>query len=70
MESIAEDLLATPDEVKGWLQRATAIRIKLDDPFPHYCAIDGQYIPIGTPYVKQGDRYYHVECAWKFMSGG
>ena len=59
-----------PDEVRTWLEQVAAKRHILQDPFPHYCAIDGQYIPPGIEYVRQGDRYYHVECLRKFMSGG
>jgi hypothetical protein len=70
VDQIAEYLDATPDEVKSWLQEASVKRQKLEDPFPHYCAVDSQYIPPGTEYVRQGDRYYHVECLRRFMSGG
>jgi phage terminase large subunit len=70
VDQIAEYLDATPDEVKSWLHEASVKRQKLEDPFPHHCAVDGQYIPPGTEYVRQGDRYYHVECLRRFMSGG
>jgi hypothetical protein len=70
IDEIAEQLEAEPDEVRTWLQQAAAKRHILEDPFPHYCALDGQYIPPGTEHVRQVDRYYHVECARKLMSGG
>jgi hypothetical protein len=69
IEQIADYLEAEPDEVRTWLQEATAKRHILEDPFPHYCAVDGEYIPPGVEYVRQGDRYYHVECFRRFMSG-
>jgi hypothetical protein len=68
-DQIAEYLEATLDEVRSWIQEANAQRIKLGDPFPNYCAVDGQYIPPGIERERQGDRYYHVECARRFMSG-
>jgi hypothetical protein len=70
VDQIAQYLDATSDEVRGWIQEENAKRLKLEDPFPHYCAIDGEYIPIGTEYIRQGDRYYHVDCLRRFMSGG
>ena len=70
VEEIAEYLEAEDEEVKTWIREAAVKRYIPDDPFPNYCALDGQYIPPGTEYVRQMDRYYHVECARKFMSGG
>jgi hypothetical protein len=69
IEKIAESLQATTDEVKTWLQEAVATRHIVEDPFPIYCAADGQRIPLGTPYMRIMDRYYHVECAKKAMFG-
>jgi hypothetical protein len=40
VDQIAEYLDVTPEEVRSWLQEASVKRHKLEDPFPHYCAID------------------------------
>jgi hypothetical protein len=69
IEKIAESLEATTDEVRTWLQEAAAKRHIVEDPFPIYCFADGQLIPIGTPYTRSMDRYYHVACARKAMFG-
>ena len=70
IERIADDLEATIDEVKMWIQEAATVRLAAEDPFPKYCASDGQRIPIGTPYTREMDRYYHEACARKRMCGG
>ncbi len=70
LEKIAESLEATTDEVRSWLQEAAAERQIVEDPFPKFCHIDGERIPLGTPYTREMDRYYHVECARKANYGG
>jgi hypothetical protein len=69
VEKIAESLEATTDEVRTWLQEAVAKRQIVEDPFPNYCCEDGQVIPLGTPYIRSMDRYYHEACARKAMFG-
>jgi hypothetical protein len=69
IDEIAERLEAEPEEVRIWLQEAAAKRHILEDPFPHHCEVDGEYIPPGIQHVGQGGRYYHVECFRRFTSG-
>jgi phage terminase large subunit len=70
-EQIAGKLDATVCEVRGW-QRENAKREREAYGIPRkvcaYAHCSGE-IEFGTPYTRQRDLHYHVECARKAMFG-
>jgi hypothetical protein len=63
-EVIADHLEAT----QTWLH-GLAVRQFGNDPFPKACTYCSARMPMGTPYTRQMDRYYHEDCFKKATFG-
>lgn len=69
VEAIADQFEADDDEVQAWLQGVGAGQFS-HDPFPKSCTYCNAGLPMGTPYIRQMDRYYHEDCFRKAHFGG